>query len=208
MQESIGMLLMLASADAYAMTGLAATTHARRATTPAMEFGKGFGSFYSGWDDWVGEYPKEDREAYPALFSLPENCYEICLPKPLGIAFIEGDDGGVVVEDLVDGGNAQLSGVIAVGDVLLATTAAMGRDGTFERKVIPSRYLDFDTIMGAIGSNGPQFHKQRKNDVILQFARPNAPYENEGDPYSGGKRGIKDYLESLKFPSDSPWLAR
>ena len=35
-----------------------------------------------------------------------------------------------------------------------------------------------------------------------------APYEDEGDPYDGGSRGIKAYLESLKFPSDSPWLAR
>ena len=109
---------------------------------------------------------------------------------------------------LVEGGNAALSGQIKPGDVLLATTACMGRDGTFERKVIPSRYLDFDTIMGAIGSNGPQYHKKRKNDVILQFARPTAPYENDGDPYDGGERGIKDYLDSLKFPSDSPWLKR
>ena len=43
----------------------------------------------------------------------------------------------------------------------------MGRDGTFERKLIPSRYLDFDTIMGAIGSNEPKFNKKRKNDVRL-----------------------------------------
>ena len=62
--------------------------------------------------------------------------------------------------------------------------------------------------MAAIGSNEPKFNKQRKNDVILQFARPTAPMENEGDPLDGGKRGIKDYLESIKFPSDSPWLAR
>jgi glyoxylase I family protein len=34
MQERVGMLLMLASADAYAVTGFAATTHARRAMTP------------------------------------------------------------------------------------------------------------------------------------------------------------------------------
>ena len=93
--------------------------------------------------------------------------------------------------------------------MLLATTAAMGRDGKFERKVIPSRYLDFDTIMDAIGSNAPKFHKQRKNDVILQFARPSAKYENDGDPMTPeGKRGITDYLDSIKFPSDSPWLAR
>ena len=112
------------------------------------------------------------------------------------------------VDYVVEGSNADLSRTIKPGDVLLATTACMGRDGTFERKMIPSRYLDFDTIMGAIGSNEPRFNKKRTNDVILQFARPGALYENDGDPYSGGKRGVTDYLDSLKFPSDSPWLAR
>eukprot|EP00966_Prymnesium_polylepis_P239629 5541856-Prymnesium_polylepis.1 len=47
-----------------------------------MEFGSGFGSYYSGWDDWVKEYPQVDKEAYPALFTLPDDCYEICLMKP------------------------------------------------------------------------------------------------------------------------------
>ena len=32
--------------------------------------------------------------------------------------------------------------------------------------------------------------------------------ENDGDPYADGKRGVKDYLKSLEFPSDSPWLSR
>ena len=32
--------------------------------------------------------------------------------------------------------------------------------------------------------------------------------ENEGDPYDGGSRGVKDYLKSLEFPKDSPWLKR
>jgi hypothetical protein len=175
-----------------------------------MEFGKGFGSYYDGWDNWAKEYPQEDREAYPALFSLPEDCYEIKLSKPLGIAFeeIEGSSGGVVVDYLVEGGNAQKSGMIKPGDVLLATTACMGRDGTFERKIIPSRYLDFDSIMGAIGSNAAKFSKTRTNDVILQFARPSAPYDNEGDPYAGGKRGITDYLKSIEIPVDSPWRGR
>lgn len=180
----------------------------QRAVSPRMEFGTGFGHYYSTWDAWVKEYPEADREAYPALFSLPDQCYEITLNKPLGIAFIENDRGGVEVDYLVEDGNAAKSGQIKPGDVLLATTACMGRDGKFERKMIPSRYLDFDTIMGAIGSNEPKFHKLRKNDVVLQMARPEAPYENEGDPYDGGKRGINDYLESIKFPSDSPWLAR
>mmetsp|Transcript_5902 Transcript_5902/g.17674 ORF Transcript_5902/g.17674 Transcript_5902/m.17674 type:complete len:216 (+) Transcript_5902:89-736(+) len=181
---------------------------ARQPLPPAMEFGKGFGSYYSGWIDFVKEYPQEDRNAYPALFELPKDCYEVKLDKPLGIAFEEGSDGGVVVQYLVEGGNAEQSGVISAGDALLATTACMGRDGTFERKVIPSRFLDFDTIMGAIGSNEPKFSKTRTNDVILQFARPGAPMENEGDPYDGGSRGVKAFLKSLEFPKDSPWLKR
>jgi len=196
---------------AFVVTSLAHSVPERalaRTTAVGMEFGKGFGSYYSGWADWVKEYPEADRTAYPALFLMPKDCYEIRLDKPLGIAFIENDDGGVVVEDLVEGGNAAKSGVIKPGDVLLGSTACMGRDGTFERKMIPVRYQDFDTIMGAIGSNEPRFNKQRKNDVILQFARPSAPYENDGDPFNGGSRGVKDYLESLKLPVNSPWLNR
>ena len=213
------LLLACSRADALALSQPTATAllrpmataeqyHGMRAAAPVMEFGKGFGSYYSGWTDFCNEYPQVDRDTYPALFSLPDECYEIEINKPLGIAFIEGDDGGVQVDYLVEGGNAELSGKIKPGDVLLATTACMGRDGKFERKLIASRYLDFDTIMSAIGSNEPKFSKKRKNDVILQFARPAAPYDNDGDPYDGGKRGIKDYLESLKFPSDSPWLQR
>ena len=75
------------------------------------------------------------------------------------------------VDYLVEGGNAERSGAIKPGDVLLATTACMGRDGTFERKVIPSRYLDFDTIMSAIGSNEPKFNKKRKNTPICSTRR-------------------------------------
>ena len=45
--------------------------------------GQGFGHYYSGWNDWIKEYPEADRQAYPALFSLPDDCYEICLNKPL-----------------------------------------------------------------------------------------------------------------------------
>ena len=41
--------------------------------------------------------------------------------------------------------------------------------------------------------------------ALVQFARPGAPYENDGDPYEGGARGINDYVKSLEFPPDSPW---
>mmetsp|Transcript_13835 Transcript_13835/g.31718 ORF Transcript_13835/g.31718 Transcript_13835/m.31718 type:complete len:215 (-) Transcript_13835:16-660(-) len=195
----------LASALLHPVTPRTASLATKRHALAAMEFGKGFGSYYSGWDNLCKEYPEIDRTTYPALFRLPDQCYEVELDKPLGIAFEEGDNGGVVVDFLVEGGNAEQSGAIKPGDVLLATTACMGRDGTFERKLIPSRYLDFDTIMGAIGSNEAKFSKKRTNDVILQFARPGAPYEDDGDPYAGGSRGIKSYMKSLEFPVDSPW---
>ena len=60
--------------------GLAVSRLAARAAV-TMEFGSGFGSYYSGWDDWVKEYPQVDKDAYPSLFKLPDNCYEICLMK-------------------------------------------------------------------------------------------------------------------------------
>lgn len=58
----------------------------------------------------------------------------------------------------------------AVSQVLIAVTAykapsAMSR---FERKLIPCKALDFDTIMGAIGTNTPP----RCTDVVMQFMRP------------------------------------
>ena len=34
-------------------------------------------------------FPDEDRDTYPEMFALPEGCYEVALPKPLGIAFSE-----------------------------------------------------------------------------------------------------------------------
>ena len=159
-------LLLACGSTAHAMLMCApARVSAPRAAVVRMDFGD---SFYSGFDAWAAEYPQEDRDAYPELFKLPKDCYEVILEKPLGIAFEENVDGGVVVDYLVEGSNAEKCGAIKAGDVLLATTAAMSIGPKFERKLIPSRYLDFDTIMGAIGSNAPKFHKKRLNDVILQ----------------------------------------
>jgi len=164
--QSIRLLLACGSAaHALLLTGAPARMSAPRTAAVRMDFGD---SFYAGFDAWAAEYPQEDRDAYPELFKLPKDCYEVILEKPLGIAFEENNDGGVVVDYLVEGGNADKDGTIKPGDVLLATTAAMSIGPKFERKLIPSRYLDFDTIMGAIASNAPKFHKKRKNDVILQ----------------------------------------
>jgi hypothetical protein len=159
-------LLLACGSTAHAMLMCASSrVSAPRAAAVRMDFGD---SFYAGFDAWAAEYPQEDRDAYPELFKLPKDCYEVILEKPLGIAFEENEDGGVVVDYLVEGSNAEKDGTIKPGDVLLATTAAMSIGPKFERKLIPSRYLDFDTIMGAIGSNAPKFHKKRLNDVILQ----------------------------------------
>ena len=163
--QSIRLLLACSSTAHALLTSAPARMSAPRAAAVRMDFGD---SFYAGFDAWAAEYPQEDRDAYPELFKLPKDCYEVILEKPLGIAFEENDDGGVVVDYLVEGGNADKDGTIKPGDVLLATTAAMSIGPKFERKLIPSRYLDFDTIMGAIASNAPKFHKKRKNDVILQ----------------------------------------
>ena len=133
MQRSL-VAIFVASADALLVSHAAANVPrvSTRATCVTMEFGQGFGHYYSGWEDLCKEYPEADRTAYPALFVLPDNCYEVKVMKPLGIAFIETGGGGVEVEYLVEGSNSEKSGVIKPGDVLLATTACMGRDGKFE----------------------------------------------------------------------------
>ena len=51
----------------------------------------------------------------------------------------------------------------------------------------------------------PASHPPASPPPLLQFARPGAPYDNEGDPYEGGARGVNDYVKSLEFPVDSPW---
>ena len=102
----------------------------------------------------MAPFPDEDRELYPEMFRLPDGVFETALPKPLGIAFEELAPGcGVVVTELVDGGNAARQGDISPGDVLIGVTAVKVIGAKWERRLIPVRTLDFDTIMGAIGSN-------------------------------------------------------
>ena len=51
----------------------------RRVPPVRMDFGD---SFYEGFDKWAAEYPQEDRDTYPELFKLPQNCYEVCVLAP------------------------------------------------------------------------------------------------------------------------------
>ena len=110
--------------------------------------------------------------------------YRVRLRTPLGIAFEEVEPGkacGVVVADLVDGGNAEHDGRIWVGDRLLSTSAVVlggdsalltvggGRQFTnWKRELIPATAMGFDEIMAAIGSNSGRFGYV---DCLLELAR-------------------------------------
>ena len=94
----------------------------------------------------------------------------VTLATPLGIVFEEvepGEPKGLVVADLVPGGNAEKDGKIWVGDKLIATSAvvldnsnqpiislgASSATNNWKREMIPCGNMDFNTIMSAIKSN-------------------------------------------------------
>jgi hypothetical protein len=130
-----------------------------------LSFGKGQFRFYKSFDSWMGVFPKEDREAFPEIFNLPKGTYEVILSKPLGIVFEEIEPGkGVFVQDLVEGGAAERQGKIQKGDVLVGITAVKIVGAKWERRLLPARPFDFDTVIGAISSNDP---KWGCDDVVL-----------------------------------------
>ena len=94
----------------------------------------------------------------------------------------------VVVTECVEGGNAAKSGLIEPDDVLIAVTAvkAPASMSRFERKLIPCKNLDYDTIVAAIGTN----ESPRCDNVILQFMRPSACDEAE----------VETFLEFFEVP--------
>lgn len=133
-------------------------------------FGKGEFKFYDGFDKFMEPFPDEDRDEYPEMFRLPKGVYEVAVQRPLGIAFEEVQPGqGVLVDYLVEGSNAEKTGAIKPGDVLIAVTAVKVFGARWERKLVNCKFLDFDMIMGAIGSNEPQWGAK---NVVLQFQRP------------------------------------
>ena len=155
-------------------------------------FGKGPFKFYNSFEETMRPFPDEDREMYPEMFKLPDGVYEIALQRPLGIAFEENEcdtPAGVCVKECVEGGNAELSGKIQPGDKLIAVTAVKVFQARWERKLLPSNELPFDTIMSAIGSNEP---KWGANNVVMQFERP-----GESDPAK-----VVEYLKFFAIPSD------
>lgn len=158
-----------------------------------LNFGKPPFNFYRGLDQWMSPFPAEDRAEYPEVFNLPEGVYEVDLDKPLGVVFEEIDVGkGLVVIDLVEGGNAEQSGKIQVGDKLVGITATKIVGAKYERRMIPCRNFDFDTMVGAIESNSPKWGCQ---GVIMMLERP-----EEADSAK-----VDKFLEFFEPPVDSPW---
>jgi hypothetical protein len=161
-----------------------------------LSFGKGDFKFYRGFDAWMDVFPEEDKLRYPEIFNFPKGLYEVQLSKPLGIVFEEIDMGkGLYVKDLVENGNAALSNNIAVGDVLVGITAVKVVGAKYERRLIPARNFDFDTLVGAITSNDPRYGC---DDVLLVFERP-----NEADP-----QVVDKFMEFFEPPFDNPWKQR
>jgi hypothetical protein len=133
-------------------------------------YGTGDFKFYQNFDAWMAVFPPEDQADYPEIFSLPAGVREVALTAPLGIVFEEIDKGrGLFVQDLVEDGNAARSGSIQVGDVLVAMTATKVVGAKFERRLIPARNFDFDTMVGAVESNAARWGC---SDVVLLLERP------------------------------------
>ena len=172
------------SCDAFSTSGM---------WNAGLSFGKGQFRFYTGFEEWMSPFPAEDRAAYPEIFTLPAGVREVVLTAPLGIIFEEVEAGkGVYVMDLVEGGAAEKQGTIEKGDLLVGVTAIKVVGAKWERRLIPARSFDFDTVVGAIQSNNP---KWGCNDVILMFERP-----SESD-----KAKTDEFLQFFNPPGDSPW---
>lgn len=196
-----GLSVLVAGISAFAQPGLPVKrfdTSCKAFTVPGMwgaglSFGKGDFAFYKSFDAFMKPFAPKDRDAYPEIFTIPKGVYEVSLTKPLGIIFEEIEVGkGIYVQDLVEGGLAERQGKIQEGDVLVAITAVKIVGAKWERRLIPARTFDFDTVVGAIGSNEPKFGC---SDVILMFERP-----GESDAAA-----VDTFLEFFEPPFDNPW---
>jgi hypothetical protein len=156
-----------------------------------LNFGKGDFAFYRSFEAFMRPFTQEDREAYPEVFTIPKGVYEVSLTRPLGIIFEEIDIGkGVYVQDLIEDGLAARQGKIQVGDILLGVTAVKIVGAKWERRMIPARKFDFDTTVGAIGSNEA---KWGCDDVVLMFERPGEANQDE----------VNEFFAFLEPPFDN-----
>lgn len=200
MMRVVLVALMAAAADAFLgvkpsrmPTNLAATIDTSFMWNRGLNFGKGDFKFYSGFDSWMKVFPEEDRNAYPEVFSLPKGLYEVELGKPMGIVFEEIDIGrGLYVKELAEGGKAAAEGTVKVGDVLVGITAVKVVGAKYERRMIPCRGFDFDTMVGAVQSNDTRYGC---NSVLLMLQRP-----EEGDD-----KVVDEFLTFFEPPFDNPW---
>jgi hypothetical protein len=141
----------------------------------------------------MAPFPDKDREGLPEVFNLPKGVYEVKLEKPLGIVFEEIDAGrGLFVKDLVEQGSAEKSKMVEIGDVLVGITATKIVGAKHERRLIPCRGFDFDTMAGAVSSNDPKFGC---SNVILMLERP-----GEADSSK-----VDSFLQFFEPPFDNPW---
>lgn len=202
MKTILALTAFLYGASAFVPTSLQNTerfdTACNSLSVPGMwgsglNFGKGDFAFYKSFEAFMSPFTPEDQAAYPEIFNIPKGIYEVSLTKPLGIIFEEIDIGkGVYVQDFVEGGLAERQGKIQKGDILVGITAVKIVGAKYERRLIPARNFDFDTVVGAIGSND---QKWRCNDVILMFERP-----GETDPAA-----VKTFFDFFEPPFDNPW---
>ena len=124
--------------------------------------------------------------AEQSVDEIPKGCsrYSVALGKPLGLVLEEQKStGSIVVAEIVPGGNAEKSGVISVGDQLIATS---GYTRTTEQTYgeitvrggeqiirLPVRGESFDTVLAAISSHPGNFQ------VKLDFQQCEYSSENE-----------------------------
>ncbi|KAH7300721.1 hypothetical protein KP509_24G075800 [Ceratopteris richardii] len=119
----------------------------------------------------------------------PPGCtrMKVELSKPLGMILEEDKSGNIFVAEVLKGGNADKSGLIDVGDQLIATSAIVyGSEDYYQgvrvRKGMQVVRLSvfgekFDTVMAAIGTH-PAHMKVTLE--IQKCARPTSTDENNG----------------------------
>mmetsp|Transcript_20526 Transcript_20526/g.53694 ORF Transcript_20526/g.53694 Transcript_20526/m.53694 type:complete len:177 (-) Transcript_20526:974-1504(-) len=101
--------------------------------------------------------------------------YSVTLSKPLGVV-LEEKNQSIYVGEVVQGGNAERSGLISAGDVLISTSGYVyTKENEYQGNMVRSgetlvtmnvKGESFDTVMAAIGSHPG--HVQ----VQLEFERP------------------------------------
>lgn len=155
-----------------------------------LNFGKGQFKFYSSFEEWMKPFPEQDRAEFPEIFNLPMGVYEVILRKPLGIVFEEIESGrGLYVKELVKDGYAALDGRVQPNDVLVGITAVKIVGAKFERRLIPCRSFDFDTLVGALSSNEPKW------GFVLLLERPE----------EANSEDVQSFMQFFEPPFDNPW---